>query len=198
DAEALQCALTENIQREDLNPIEETEAILRLLAINLNDSVEKVRSLLHRMKNDAKKKVTTHSAMGKPEAEIVKSTFDSLGRMSWDSFVSNQLPMLKLPPEIMKALGEGEIDYTKAKEIAKLKSEKERLALLSEAIAQNLTLRQVQKLVRERKVSEMPDQLETEISDMTKQFRRSKARLSPQQRSEIEALLKQLKLLMSE
>ncbi len=84
DAEALQCALTENIQREDLNPIEETEAILRLLAINLNDSVEKVRSLLHRMKNDAKKKVTTHSAMGTSEAEIVKSTFDSLGRMSWD------------------------------------------------------------------------------------------------------------------
>ncbi|EKD10310.1 MAG: hypothetical protein P5702_26240 [Limnospira sp. PMC 1291.21] len=67
-----------------MNPIEETEAILRLLAINLNDSVEKVRSLLHRMKNDAKKKVTTHSAMGTSEAEIVKSTFDSLGRMSWD------------------------------------------------------------------------------------------------------------------
>ncbi|WP_434057620.1 ParB/RepB/Spo0J family partition protein, partial [Arthrospira platensis] len=185
-------------QREDLNPIEETEAILRLLAINLNDSVEKVRSLLRRMKNDAKKKVTTHSAMGTSEAEIVKSTFDSLGRMSWDSFVSNQLPLLKLPPEILKALGEGDIDYTKAKEIAKLKSEEERLALLEKAIAQKLTLRQVQKLVRESKVSELPDQLETEISDLAKQFRRSKARLSPQKRSEIEGLLKRLKLLLYE
>ncbi|WP_233258473.1 ParB/RepB/Spo0J family partition protein [[Phormidium] sp. ETS-05] len=200
DAEALQCALTENIQREDLNPIEETEAILRLLALNLNSSQAQVRSLLHRMQYELKKKVSTHSAMGTPSAEIVKSTFDGLGRMSWDSFVNNQLPLLKLPPEIMKALGEGEIDYTKAKEMAKLKSESERLALLAEAIAQNLTLRQVQKLVKERKAPKdsKSDGLAVEMAAISKQFQRSKARQNPHKRSEIEALLKQLKLLLEE
>ncbi|MGL4499759.1 MAG: ParB/RepB/Spo0J family partition protein, partial [Planktothrix sp.] len=49
--EAMQYALMENLQREDLNPVEETEGILQLLAINLNYSVEQVRSLLHRMQN---------------------------------------------------------------------------------------------------------------------------------------------------
>lgn len=198
DAEALRCALTENLAREDLNAIEETEGILNLLAVNLESSVGEVRSLLHRMHNERKKKVVTHSATGRQEAEIVKSTFDSLGRMSWDSFVSNQLPLLNLPPDILEAIHRGKIEYTKAKAIAGLKSEEERAILLEKAIAQNLTLRQVRELVRNKKASDGRDELEVEIADLSKQFRRSKARFSPQRRSEIEGLLKRLKSLLSE
>ena len=51
DQQALQVALLENLQREDLNPVEETEGILQLLAISLNNTSDEVVSLLHQSYN---------------------------------------------------------------------------------------------------------------------------------------------------
>ena len=42
-------------------------------------------SLLHRMQNEAKGKVT-QNVLGNNEAQIVKSVFDGLGILSWESF----------------------------------------------------------------------------------------------------------------
>jgi ParB family chromosome partitioning protein len=56
DAEALQYALLENLQRENLNPVEETEGILQLLALYLDKPTSDVTSILYRMNNEAVKK----------------------------------------------------------------------------------------------------------------------------------------------
>lgn len=58
DEQAVQYALTENLQREDLNPIEETSGIIQLLALRLGCEPADVSPLLYRMENEAKGKIT--------------------------------------------------------------------------------------------------------------------------------------------
>ena len=77
DDQAVQYALVENLQREDLNPVEETEGILSLLFLRLECDIAKVTSLLYRMENEAKGKIT-RNVSGKTEAETVEQVFASL------------------------------------------------------------------------------------------------------------------------
>ncbi len=57
-----------------------------------------------------------------------------------ESFVKNRLPLLKLPPDVLKVLRQGKLEYTKARAIAKVKDEQKRQDLIEEAIAENLSL----------------------------------------------------------
>lgn len=144
--QALQISLIENLQREDLNPIEETEAILQLLASRLRISQSAVSSLLYRMQNDILR--MNDKVIIQPEAEIIEQVFNELGLMNWKSFVSNRLPLLRLPVEILEALREGSIAYTKAKIVAKVKNSQFRKELLEEAIEQKLSLNQIREKIK--------------------------------------------------
>ncbi|MEZ0348615.1 MAG: chromosome partitioning protein ParB, partial [Thermus sp.] len=72
----------------------------------------------------------------------------ALGRMTWESFVRNRLPLLRLPEDLKEALEEGAIPYTAALELKKVKEEAARKALLEEAKA-GLSLRELKVRVRE-------------------------------------------------
>jgi hypothetical protein len=65
------------LQREALNPVEETEGILSLLSLRLECDIAKVTWLLYRMENEAKGKIT-RNVSGKTEAETVEQVFASL------------------------------------------------------------------------------------------------------------------------
>ncbi|MEZ0322104.1 MAG: ParB/RepB/Spo0J family partition protein [Thermus sp.] len=140
-------ALVENLQREDLNPYEETLGVLDLLSLELGKGREEVVSLLHRMRNEKGGKAT-HNVMGSPEAGRVEELFRVLGRMSWESFVQNRLPLLTLPEDLKAALEEGAIPYTAALELKRVKDEALRRKLLAEAKA-GLSLRDLKARVRE-------------------------------------------------
>ncbi|MCT7976504.1 ParB/RepB/Spo0J family partition protein [Laspinema olomoucense] len=196
DLEVVQYALMENLQREDLNPVEETEGILQLLELKLEKDREAVISLLNQMAKV--KRGLADSAVRQEEQQVIEAIFQSIGRLSTEAFRTHRLPLLKLSPEILEALRQGRIEYTKAKEIAKLGSKEERVELLEAAIAQSFSLRQVQKIVKEKKIPKEEDQLKTEINSISKRFSRFKAWNNPNKRAEIDELLKKLTLLLSE
>jgi ParB family transcriptional regulator, chromosome partitioning protein len=131
--------LVENLQREDLNPIEETEGILELIALQLEWDRNEVTSHLNKMRNVCDRygedSEVRHNVMSQSETQIIKELFASLGRMSWESFVKNRLPLLNLPQDVMEVLRDGKLEYTKARAIAKIKDEDSRKQLLDDAIA---------------------------------------------------------------
>ena len=146
DEEALLCSLMENLQREDLNPVEETEGILQLLSFRLQIPETEVVSWLYRLKN-ANARMKDNVILQPPAQEIVR-VFEELGHLSWESFATNRLPLLKLPQDILTALETGRIAYTKAKAIASLKDPQQRQDLLAAAIRDNLSLRQIRERIQ--------------------------------------------------
>jgi ParB family transcriptional regulator, chromosome partitioning protein len=196
DDQALQYALIENLQREDLNPVEETEGLLNLLALRLECDTTEVSSKLYRMENEAKGKIT-RNVSGKEETETIEQVFASVGRMNWQSFVRTRLPLLKLPADILDALRAGRLEYTKAKAIAQIKDEAERKALLEDAIANSLSLTQIKDRVKAAQPPAEPPPLATRMTTTYQLAKKQKVWDDPKKRKKLESLLNQIEALLS-
>ncbi|MGB3204759.1 MAG: ParB/RepB/Spo0J family partition protein [Crinalium sp.] len=150
DHDALQLTLVENLIRDDLNPVEEARGVLDLIGLKLNVTSDEARKLLYKMHDESRQK-SPQNVWGSEQGDEILRVFQNLDRFTWETFIKTRLPLLKLPEDVLEALSQGQIEYTKARAIAQIKDPEGRIELLETAIAEGLSLKEIKKRVAEIK-----------------------------------------------
>jgi ParB family chromosome partitioning protein len=196
DQTAFQAAVSENANRRDFNALEELDNTLRLLEIQLQWDTEEVISFLYRM-NNATKGSSNQNVLVSPEAELVKQVFNSFGRITWQSFVATRLPLLKKPEEILDAIRQGRIHYTKGILITSLKESEARQKLLGEVIEHSLSVTEIKERIKSlnapAKETSKSTSLKQRLTQTVQEAKKNKQLWNdPQKTQQLEQLLKQL------
>jgi len=197
DHQTLQIALLENLQREDLNPIEETEGILELLCMELDVNSGEVVSILNQAAN-AKKRGLDLTENVSRQLEIVGLVLSGVGRFTAESFRTSRLPLLNLPDDVLEILRQGKIEYTKARAIAKLKDDGERRELLDKVINENLSLSEIKQLVKELTPGKITakETLNAKYSEIGKRLKNAQVWEDVKKTKKLEKLLSDLEQLL--
>jgi len=116
DEENMLLAIIENMQREDLNPIEEAEGLRQMM-----------------------------DTYGFTQEQISKSVGKSR------PYIANSLRLLNLPDTIIEYVSEGRLSAGHGKAIAGLEDDKRQIDLADKTIKEGLSVRQLEKLVKEGK-----------------------------------------------
>lgn len=182
DEQADLLAALENLQREDLNPLDEVDATLTIVARQLNIPQTDVLPLLHAQRRA-------------PQPELVEqldAVFSQLGRGTWRSFASNKAGVLRFPPDLLTHMRQGVLEYTRAAALARIKDETLRLQLTQRTLAEGLSVRDIASAAK-------PDQPAPEQLKRVKALldERRMARLGKAEQTRVKALLKELEGIFS-
>ncbi len=193
DLQAVELALIENLQREDLNPVEETEGILTLLSAKLGIPTNEVSQLLHRLAKRSSDNVVGSEA----RLELIEAVFQMVGKMSWESFASHRLPLLNLPQSVLEALRAGKIEYTKARALARVKDPDALNSLLKQITTEQWSLNQIRAAVSEttQPVKAAGTELKQRFSQVSKTLKASTVWEDVDKHQRLEQLLDELQRL---
>jgi ParB family transcriptional regulator, chromosome partitioning protein len=202
DREALQVTLLENLQREDLNPIEETEAVLELLTISLDLDKDAIVSLLNRA-NHAKNRNHPLEDNVILQLKQVETILTNVGRFTRESFRANRLPLLNLSEDVLEILRQGKLEYTKARAIGRIGNQVQRKALLEEAIAKDLSLSEIKEKIvalntASQQKKELLPPLKQQLDNTYNRLKKSKIWDNPKKKKKLERLMAELNALVTE
>lgn len=200
DLEALQVALMENLQRDDLNPLEETETVLELLALTLDTNIEEVKSIIYQGAN-AKNRGQELKENVSLQLEKLESCLQDIGRFNLESLRSSRLPLLNLPSDVLSALREGKLEYTKARTIARLRNGQQRQELLNQVLGQKLSLAEIKARIKKLKPeaeASIEQMLVERMAEITKRLKKNKGWSERKKKERITKLLDELEKLTEE
>ncbi len=201
DEEALEFALVENLQREDLSKLEETEGILDLIGAKLGLERGHIISII-RTEGHSDKRARSDVA----PSEALKQIEELLTHFGIElqTFRTKNLRTLSLPNDLKEAHLKESLSYSSALELSKLKSEELRKALLQEVLKSKLSFREikdrVQSLVTRQRREEEPESLSLvrRLEATVKRAKKTERQLEAGRKKKLEKLIRELEALLNE
>ena len=187
-------ALLENVQRVDLNPIDRADATVERIAEALSLPREQVPARLRQLRRKGRDNENDTERVRHTEA--LEAVFRVVGG-SWTTFAVHLLPLLNYPPDVLDAVRTGQLEYTKAAVLARVKDEDQRAKLLAPAL-QGASLEELKQRAASRPhATSAREERVRRVRSALGSWRRVE-RLPARKQNTFERLLEQLEVLLNE
>lgn len=144
-------AVTENLQRDDLNPIEESREKARFIAAQLKVPVEELEKTLYRLDRESKLEGPEHleqQSQANLLIEQVTASLQLLGGEAFNSFLKNKLPVLRFPEDLVHAVEELQLDYSKALLLTRIPAVEDRKKWIERILQEDLSVKEIRALLK--------------------------------------------------
>lgn len=183
EQDAARLALVENLQRQNLNPVDETFGVFRLLSLETGLALDELPAALR-------------AALREPgrDPHDLAARLESYGAASLEAWARHRPAFLKMTPDELAAVRENRLPWRTAAELTRLPEGEDRASLLAQAIAEDLSTAQIGRLARELQGA---DAFTTRARQLVAELKPARlAALPAAQREKAEALLTELVTLL--
>ncbi|MBB5234253.1 ParB/RepB/Spo0J family partition protein [Deinococcus budaensis] len=189
DADLLEYALIENLQREAMNPVDQTFGVLELLSQRTGHPLSALPAYLNRLRNGTER-----------DEHRVEETLQQVGGWTLLTFATRNVKFLGLRTGELDAVAAGKLTSSAAFELLPLGEHERRPVLLEEALRQGWSAKelraQVQRVLQE---GSAPSETRALVSRVRASLtERRVGQLSAAKRKELQRLVEQLESLLQE